>query len=73
MLQPLSKDQYQGTSLYVDRAVTLMLLGESDEAINQLEQLLKIPSSLSRNLLRLDPVLGPLRSNPRFQRLIQGS
>jgi hypothetical protein len=47
-------------------------LGESDEAISQLEQLLKVPSVLSRNYLRLDPLFTPLRSNPRFQRLIQG-
>jgi len=71
-LQPLSKDQYFGTLLYLTRATTLMQLGESDEAISQLEQLLKLPSVLSRNSLRLDPLFTPLRSNPRFQRLIQG-
>jgi tetratricopeptide (TPR) repeat protein len=72
-LQPLSKDQYFGTLLYVSRATTLMRLGESDEAITQIEQLLKIPSVLSRNGLRLNPLWTPLRANPRFQRLIQGS
>jgi serine/threonine-protein kinase len=73
MLQPLAKDQFQGTSLYVHRAVALMRIGESDAAIDQLDQLLKVPSVLSPNLLRLDPTFAPLRSNPRFQRLIQGS
>jgi tetratricopeptide (TPR) repeat protein len=72
-LQPFAKDQFLGTALYVSRALALMQLGESDEAISQLEQLLKAPSVLSRNLLRLDPIYAPLRSNPRFQRLIQGS
>jgi TolB-like protein/tetratricopeptide (TPR) repeat protein/tRNA A-37 threonylcarbamoyl transferase component Bud32 len=72
-LQPFAKDQYLGSLLYVYRAVNLMRLGESDEAINQLEQLLKVPSILSRNLLRLEPIYTPLRGNPRFQRLIQGS
>jgi len=72
-LQPLAKDQFLGTTLYVTRAITLMRLGETDEAISQLEQLLKIPSTLSRNYLRLDPLFTPLRGNPRFQRLIQGS
>ncbi len=72
-LQPLSKDQFLGTTLYVDRALALLRLGESDEAISQLEQLLKIPSVLSPNDLRLDPAFTALRGNPRFQRLIQGS
>ena len=72
-LQPFAKDRFLGTALYVSRARALMQLGESDEAITQLEQLLKVPSFLSRNLLRLDPIYAPLRSNPRFQRLIQGS
>ena len=72
-LQPLTKDQYQGTSIYLGRAIALMRIGETGEAISQLEQLLKIPSLLSPNLLRLDPTYAPLRSDPRFQRLIQGS
>jgi serine/threonine-protein kinase len=72
-LQPFAKDQYLGSLLYVYRAVNLMRLGESDKAIDQLEQLLKVPSVLSRNLLRLEPIYTPLRGNPRFQRLIQGS
>jgi serine/threonine-protein kinase len=72
-LQPFAKDQFLGTVLYVARAITLIRLGESDEAISQLEQLLKVPSLVSRNYLRLDPLFTPLRSNPRFQRLIQGS
>ncbi len=57
-LQPLSKDQFLGTTLYVTRAITLMRLGET---------------ALSRNYLRLDPLFTPLRSNARFPRLIQGS
>jgi TolB-like protein/tRNA A-37 threonylcarbamoyl transferase component Bud32/Flp pilus assembly protein TadD len=72
-LQPFSKDQFLGTGLYVTRAITLMRLVESDEAISQLEQLLKVPSVVSRNYLRLDPLFTPLRSNPRFQKLIQGN
>lgn len=59
--------------LYVNRTIALMRLGESDEAISQLDQLLKIPSVLSRNGLRLNPIFTALRGNPRFQKLIQGS
>jgi serine/threonine-protein kinase len=72
-LQPLAKDQFQGTNLYVSRAINLMRIGEIEAAIDQLEQLLKIPSVLSPNVLRLDPTFTPLRGNPRFQRLIQSS
>lgn len=72
-LQPLSKDRYSGTDLYVSRAISLMRIGESDQAIDQLDELLKIPSSLSRNALRLDPTFDSLRGNPRFQKLLAGS
>jgi serine/threonine-protein kinase len=50
-----------------------LLLGEPEKAVNQLEQLLKVPYYLSPGWLRIDPTFAPLKGNPRFERLIAGS
>jgi len=70
-LRPLSIDAYTGPDLLQNRAVTLTMLGEHDRAVAQLEELLKIPSRVSKNSLRLHPIFEPLRINERFKRLIQ--
>ena len=46
------------------------LVGEPEKAIDQLEPLLKIPGSLSPAWLAINPFFEPLRSNPRFQKLV---
>jgi serine/threonine-protein kinase len=47
------------------------IVGEYDAAIDQLELLLSIPSPLSVQLLRVDPLWDPLRDHPRFQKLLE--
>jgi len=70
-LLPISKEAYSGTYRILDLAKVYTMVGEYDKAIAQLEFLLSIPSSLSVPLLRLDPVWTPLRSHPRFQKLLK--
>jgi tetratricopeptide (TPR) repeat protein len=69
-LRPLSRDAYAGPEVLAARAVTLTLTGDYEEAAKQFEELLAIPSYVSRNGLRLNPLFAPLRDNPRFQRLV---
>ena len=46
-------------------------VGETDKALDLIDELLSIPCDLSVGLLRLDPVWDPLRDHPRFQALLE--
>jgi len=76
-LNPVSKDAALGPPYILNLARIYVVVGEYEEAINQLEYLLSIPSSefiwqfVSIPLLRLDPLWDPLRENPRFQSLLE--
>lgn len=49
---------------------TYLRIGEQEAALDLIERLLKAPSLMSVGLLRNDPLMAPLRTHPRFQRLI---
>jgi eukaryotic-like serine/threonine-protein kinase len=67
---PVSKEAYGGANLIATLALIYTLTGRQSEAIDRLEYLLSIPSTISRPLLRVDPRWTSLRTNPRFQRLV---
>ena len=52
---------------------TYILVGEPEKALERLEPLLRIPYDLSSGLLRIDPNFDPLRKNPRFRKLVEGT
>jgi serine/threonine protein kinase len=53
---------------------TIYEVGEHEAAIDQIETLLSLPGSyLSAGILRVDPIWDPIRSNPRFRRLVVGN
>jgi eukaryotic-like serine/threonine-protein kinase len=47
-----------------------VILGNYDEALGEMEQLLSVPSALTKARLRLDPIYDPHRKNPKFQELL---
>ncbi|MFC1574755.1 tetratricopeptide repeat protein [Gemmatimonadota bacterium] len=67
----LNEDGHDGPYAAVERARILAKVGEVDAALDEIEQLLAGPSSLSLHRLRLDPRWDPLRSHPRFQALLE--
>lgn len=54
----------------IDLAKIYVITGEYDRGIKQLENLLKTPSTISAELLKIDPVWLPLRNNSEFEKLL---
>jgi TolB-like protein len=72
-LRPIASDAQNGTYYQHQMARIYTLVGEPEKALDMLEPLLKIPYYLSPGWLRIDPTFAPLRGNPRFERLVNGS
>jgi eukaryotic-like serine/threonine-protein kinase len=72
-LLPVSKDAFGGPYIQHQLGRIFALTGEPEQAIDQLEPLLRIPYSLSSGMLRIDPNFASLRGNPRFEKLLAGS
>jgi len=51
----------------------LRIRGVRPKSLDQLELPLKLPYYLSPGRLKVDPNFAPLRGNPRFDRLVNGS
>ncbi len=72
LVPPLSADALARLRYLANLAEVQTQGGARDAAIAQLEQLLSIPSWISRSWLQVDPLYDPLRDHPRFQALLAG-
>jgi TolB-like protein/Flp pilus assembly protein TadD len=80
-MEPESQNAYYGASRAADLALVYALTGEADQAITLIERLLTIPgpvqwpsspSSITLADLRLRWEWDSLRTNPRFQKILEG-
>jgi DNA-binding SARP family transcriptional activator/TolB-like protein/Tfp pilus assembly protein PilF len=67
---PPAIDAIVGPAALQNVALAYVILGERTAALDLLERLVSMPARLSPELLRLDPLWDPLRSDPRFERLV---
>jgi len=70
-LMPISLDALDGSDQAIELAKIYTQVGETDKALDLIDELLSIPCELSVGLLRLDPAWDPLRDHPRFQALLE--
>jgi tetratricopeptide (TPR) repeat protein len=69
-LQPETKDAFEGPDITEGVAQVQAIVGENDRAIEILDGLLNRPSSVTVQILKINPIWDPLRNHPRFQALL---
>jgi hypothetical protein len=72
-LLPIHENAFGAPYLQHQLVRIYLLVGDRERALDRLEPLLKTPYYLSPGWLKVDPTFDPLRSNARFQRLVEGN
>ncbi|MCK4413699.1 MAG: protein kinase [Candidatus Eisenbacteria sp.] len=65
-----ASDAFRVADRQWDLVRVLVVVGEFDEALAELETLLSNPGPVSVARVRVDPEIGPLRDDPRLERLL---
>jgi hypothetical protein len=68
---PISREAYRGAVRAEDLARVHALVGDPEEAVSILEDLLSRPARLCAAVVALDPAWDPLRGRSRFQALLR--
>ena len=71
-LVPESKDPAVAAEYLSSLVMVYARTGEAEQAISLIERLLNVPNGLALAELRVNWQLDPLRSNPRFQKILEG-
>jgi serine/threonine protein kinase/tetratricopeptide (TPR) repeat protein len=69
-LAPVEENSMHRAFALTGFALICAWVGESDLAITQLEDVVKMPGGPSYGALRLDPLWDPLRDDPRFENIV---
>ena len=69
-LMPLSRDAYDGMLVLQGLAQVYTWTGETEKALELVQQLMKLPGYLTYGYLKVDPSWEPLRSDPRFGQFV---
>jgi TolB-like protein/Flp pilus assembly protein TadD len=72
-LLPMSKDAFDGPLMATKLALIYAQTGEIDLALELLGDLVKVPNGPTPGTLRVEPDWDPLRSDPRFGKLINAT
>jgi tetratricopeptide (TPR) repeat protein len=69
-LFPLSRDAFILRARIEDCALICTMVGDFDEALDRIEELISKPTGFSVNNLEIDPRWDPLRNHPRYQDIV---
>jgi tetratricopeptide (TPR) repeat protein len=70
LLLPVSADALDGPEWVINLGRVHTMLGDGKKAVEYYTRALAIPSWISTNSLRIDPLLVSLKDDPDFQRLV---
>jgi len=69
-VMPISSDALDGPWFVAALAETLVMSGDHEAALDQLERVLSVPCPISPPLFLKDPLWAPLHEYPRFQEMV---
>jgi TolB-like protein/class 3 adenylate cyclase len=69
-LLPVERDAFGGSDMIEFFSVICAWTGEKELALQQLDTVTQIPSSLTYGRLKLHPFWDPLRGDPRFEKIV---